>query len=343
VRRWKILGIVLSVSLGASQPVFAEPNVAALTKSPYKYPIHTQAGTFLICLKSYKGPEAQGLAEELAEYVRSSYGLPAYLLEVGSELRKAEEKRIAELKKQYQEMVEKMGADNVAPLKIKTHRIDPEYAVFIGGSKGGWKDDETALKYLKELRKKPAPPEKLLDKAVGATNADPKSKSYDPKYMAINPFKSAFVSRNPALPSIKRDDDKPDPFLKDLNAGEKYSLLKTSKAWTLVVKGYTGSTVVKDQDTDTSLLEKLMGGKLGSQMSASAMQAHELAKYLRSMKPSYNAYVLHTRYSSIVCVGEYDSMDDPQLLENARTLANLRIGSVDQLLATPGPMKIPRP
>ena len=325
----------------------AQPNVEALMKTPYKYPIHQQAGVYVITLKSYKGPEAQVLAEELADYVRNSYGLPAYLLDWGTDVREAEEKRIAELKKQHQELVKLNGQENVDPFRYKTHRMEPEFAVFIGGPKGGWKDDQTALKYLQELRKKPLPPEKLLDKIASAAPSTDKNNTKGPEtnYTPLSPFTSAFVARNPTLPKAKveNDADKPDPFLKEMNAGEKYNLLKCSKPYTLTVKVYAGQTILKDRSTDTSILEKLMGNKTGAQLNASAMQAHELADFLRRMKPAYESHVLHTRYCSMVCVGDYDKPDDPQLMENQKTLANLRIGAVEQLNASIKVMQIPRP
>jgi hypothetical protein len=70
------------------------------------------------------------------------------------------------------------------------------------------------------------------------------------------------------------------------------------------------------------------------------MQAHEVARVLRDMH--FDAYVLHTRYSSIVTVGGYDTVNDPLLLQNQRHLASLQLGSV-QMFATPMPMQVPRP
>lgn len=342
MNRWiRIAGLL--GCLGIASPAAAQPNIHALTKSPYKYPINSGAGTYVITLKGYKGQNAQALAEEFADYVRSSYGLPTYLLDLGSEMREAEEKRIAELKKQYDELVRQNGRENVAPLRYKTHVMEPQFGVFIGGPRGGWKEDETPLKVLKELRKKPLPPEKFCDRIYSASPRDPEGRANaEARTGAISPFGSAFISRNPTLPKPKPD-DKPDPFLKDLNADEEYSLLKTSKPYSLVVRVYSGQTVVRERGADTSTLEKLLGNKTGNLLSASGMQAHELARYLRAMKPSYDAYVLHTRYYSLVCVGNYAKPDDPQLLEVQRTLANLRIGNVEQLNSEIPVILIPRP
>jgi hypothetical protein len=343
MRRWLLVAGILS-GLGFGSHAVAQPNVEALTKGPYKYPIGPGAGAYVITLKGFKGQNAQVLAEEFAEYIRSSYGLPAYLLDFGSEMRKKEEERIAELRKQHAELVRQNGAENVAALRYKTHVMEPQFGVFIGGPKGGWKEDETPLAVLKKLREKPLPPEKFCDRVITATPRDAEGRANgEAKAGPISPFASGMISRNPTIPQPKNDENKPDPILKDLNAGEKYSLLKTSKPFTLVVRSYAGQTVVRERGADTSVLEKLMGGKSNNLLDASAKQAHELAKYLRAMKPSYDSYVLHTSYYSLVCVGNFDKPDDPQLMEIKRTLANLRIGNVEQLNADPLVMQIPRP
>jgi len=68
-----------------------------------------------------------------------------------------------------------------------------------------------------------------------------------------------------------------------------------------------------------------------------------VAEFLRGMKPtSFDAYVMHTRNSSIVCVGSYDRPDDPALLQMQKTIGGLKIGHLDQLMAIPLPMEIPK-
>ena len=62
---------------------------------------------------------------------------------------------------------------------------------------------------------------------------------------------------------------------------------------------------------------------------ASAEQAEAMAKALREMKDKFgnpmglDAYVLHTRTASLVTVGQYDSPNDPELLEKQRILNTL--------------------
>ena len=58
--------------------------------------------------------------------------------------------------------------------------------------------------------------------------------------------------------------------------------------------------------------------------------AVNLAKMLRELKPTNNtpraaeAYVLHTLSGSLVCVGQFDSADDPRMLAEQQRLELIR-------------------
>ena len=138
---------------------------------------------------------------------------------------------------------------------------------------------------------------------------------------------------------------KADDFLLSLNAGKPYSLIhKTKKDFTLVVKVYgtqfgqlqkPGDVVPAGGKADGELLER------------AAQQAQAVATVLRGLE--YDAYVLHTRYESFVCIGEYDSKDDPRLLAISEKLAGqpLKDKKTSQVIETfmekPLPAMIPRP
>jgi hypothetical protein len=54
------------------------------------------------------------------------------------------------------------------------------------------------------------------------------------------------------------------------------------------------------------------------------MQAHEIVRVLRdAMK--VEAYVMHTRYGSVITIGSYDSQDDPRLLQNKQMFGNFQM------------------
>ena len=92
----------------------------------------------------------------------------------------------------------------------------------------------------------------------------------------------------------------------------------------------------------------LGGTKDGEALDAAAQQAHELAKFLRQPALGFTAWVLHTRYSSVVCVGGFDGPGDAECQRLQRQIANLRFqakNGVDPigLMPTPMPVEVPRP
>jgi hypothetical protein len=169
----------------------------------------------------------------------------------------------------------------------------------------------------------------------------------------ISPFVRAFVIRNPTLPHQQPDQKKLDPFWKELNRGRPYNLLKCRKDWTLVIKVYEGGGVLQSAGTTPTkgngFLDMLgIGGKSHQILDANALQAESLAEFLRRYQ--FDTYVLHTRGSSIVTVGGYDSPEDQQLREMQQTISRLRfapiagdpLGNAHELFAQPLPMRVPR-
>ena len=174
-----------------------------------------------------------------------------------------------------------------------------------------------------------------------------------PQPIYVNPFKTAMVAHNPTI-ELKKEHDNPEvasQFLKDMNAEESYNLLKCSKAWTVMVKIYQGPTTMQEPKGPSLTRWLGFGKKDPEYLNASAAQAHQTAEFLRKMRPGYEAYVLHHRNCSLVCVGQYDTELDPSLLAAQRALAGLQIkgSSRDQyngivletLTDQPAAMKIP--
>jgi hypothetical protein len=161
------------------------------------------------------------------------------------------------------------------------------------------------------------------------------------------------VVRNPMVPNTTGNKPRWDPAWKSLNREEKYSLLKNPKPYTLVVKEYLGMNVIQQQQPSKSntFLDTLgLGGaKEGEALLGAGLQAHALAEFLRDPKLGFKAYVLHTRTSSVVTVGEFDGPKDPELQRVQRQIANLRFGTNRGqedpigLLTNPIPVEVPRP
>ena len=316
-------GLALLAAPGLGQ---AAPRVEADPGQEYR--ITPEAGNWLIIVKSYKGPQAAQMAHDLILLLRQRDNLPAYLF-----VRGEEEKR------KQQEYVQKMHelCPDVPNLRVRLVRVEEEYAVLAGG----YPDIDTARRALDGVKRlKPPEDDRLMDKLTTVGPAAAGENRAVVQAAPVNPFVTAFVVHNPTVPQETVDRNKPDPALKDLNAGRPYNLLACGHPWTLVVKDFPGAAVLQAQSSSGSFLSMLgLGSKSNSVLNASGMQAEEVAKVLRAM--SFTAYVLHTRTSSIVTVGAFDAPDDPQLVQLQRQLANLQLGPV-QCFARPLPMQVPQ-
>ena len=81
------------------------------------------------------------------------------------------------------------------------------------------------------------------------------------------------------------------------------------------------------KDGEKSVMERLFGNSDGQEMQAMAQQAVEFAKALRhpNFRPHpFDAYVLHTLYGSVVCVGQFDSPEDPAMVRTQQELEAIR-------------------
>jgi hypothetical protein len=328
----------------AGLPVGAVPAgpAAAPAPAPTLFPIGPEAGPWCICAAHYSGPEAAELARQVALELRNKHRLPAYIMNHGDQERARFE---AEQKAFY-------DRNPHLPRRSRTIRVQEQCAVLIGG----FKDFDAASAYLSTVRKLPMPELKLdggkpVYDTINFYEPDPQSKRTVVRPYALNPFSSAMVVRNPTLPLPRAPQRKFDPIWKTLNADEEYSLLKCPRPWTLLVKEYTGASVIQSQQAKPSSFLGLLGfgdGKSADRLGATAMQAHELARVLRDRRLGFEAYVLHTRTGSVVTVGGFDGPDDPALLRMQQRLAALKFGKQGGgdpigLLSQPLPAEVPRP
>jgi hypothetical protein len=327
-----------------------QPGVAPAVQT-HAWSAKPEHGGWMLCVKSYSGPNSQKLAEELATIIRTQYRTQCFLFEWGSEDRQREMERRKYVQEQLQreqapflqvqkEMKERAAAEGKVfidtPLKVRMGKVDyPEqWAVLIGG----FKDMDTARKALDTIRTWPVPKaDHLLDRAV-ITRPGENNQAGSAEGVYVNPFASSMVVPNP---SIRRTDQSQsvDPALVKLNEEEPMSLLKAKGKVTLMVKGFTMQSVTRQREEERSVMDKIFskgGPDSSEQLDATAKQARALAQSLRTpeMHRSINmagpklgisprpveSFVLHIRNGSIVTVGQFDSPEDPALLEMQRLL-----------------------
>jgi hypothetical protein len=294
------------------------------------YAITPDAGPWLICVAPFVGPQAPQLAHELVLEIRSRYHLPAFVLNKGEQERQEQRKKLDEIHRQYPE----------ATVPLRVTRIEDQCAVLIGG----YKDIDSAQRALKDVKKLPPPSSKKLMPVL--TQARPLENPSGENNMVlegafVNPFVNSFVVPNPTVHRERPVDNKPDPFLKKLNSGERYSVFRCKKPWTLAIATYQGYSAIGPASESGSFWNKLWGNNGGEMLEASGQNAHNLADALR--KKGFEAYVFHTRRGSVVTVGGFDSADDPRLKEMQQAVVTkLKYGQGLQMLAQPLPMEVPK-
>jgi hypothetical protein len=326
-------------------------------KPVYKYELKPEHGEFFVVVKTFHEKEAgdergraRQLAEGFAEYIRLECKLYAYVHESGWLMRQAQKKEKEEVIKVARAYYEKQGLTEAAIAieirkYVKLARILDEYTVFVAPGKGTLKNMDEGLEFAKYIRKLPAPPADFCDSLVVGTDRDIARE----KGEKVNPFLTVFAGRNPTLPKKEvtaATRPKADPLIMSLNAGKPNSLIhNTKKDFTLVVQTYGTQFGKVTKAGDATALP---GKSDGEMLERAAQQAHLVAEVLRKQNPPYEAYVLHTKFESFVCVGQYDSKDDPQLKLNAKNLARFSLKTksgeaIETFMAEPMPAMIPRP
>jgi hypothetical protein len=335
---------ILFVGLPALALAFV-PRLDAEPPPADPYTISADAGPWVICAASFMNEEGPGLARQLAEQLRTKYQLAAYVFDRGDVERR-------EYEEEHRKREEMYGVR--LPFRHPRNYVQ-SCAVLIGG----FQDMDAANAALKKIKALP-PPDLKLTTGQAAFDVEYVKDPNNPegtKGVRVNPFSRSFVTRNPVAPQSKNEAPKVDPAWKQLNANESYSLLKNPKPWTLVVKQYTGSVSIQDRrEPSTGMFDWLTksGRKPGEGIDAAGFQAHHLAEFLRDKNIGFDAYVLHTRTSSIVTVGGFDSPNDPELQRTRDRLERLSFradphsqpaanvkGDPIGLFANPLPMEVP--
>jgi hypothetical protein len=293
------------------------------------------------------GPNAPVLAVQLAEQIRTKHNMPAYIVNRGRDERRQADEEWARMRQASEEQ-------GLPPPRRRMVRIEEQCAVLIGGPGTGWADIDGASSSLKTVKRWELP-ELKLGNGIPAydimyePNRNAAGGKAEMRPVPVNPFTTSFVTRNPTVPQDARPKSKFDPAWEKFNKHEEYSLLKCPKPWTLVVKEYTGTTVLQTGGESSGFLEKLglAGSKEGQGITAAGYQAHELADFLHRLGFK-EVYVLHTRTSSIVTVGGFASVQDEDLLKTQDRLARLSFKGANGapvnlgLFARPMPMEVPR-
>jgi hypothetical protein len=370
-----------SVTSPPPQPPKIE--VEGVLKSDHPWVLKAEHGPWFICVKSYSrphiptpednGPSALALAETLAREIREQHRVQAFLFEYISDERKAEAAAIAaerekgrvflqqleDRKKQSELQGMEFIDDTRHTIHFKTVNYRDQVAVLVGG----FQSEEDARKAVEKMHGWEPPKEKILmDGAVVGRPAGDGKALIEKGY--LNPYKSVTVVPNPLVPRPKTTQavsSHLDPFLVKLNEGRPYNLLKATKSWTLAVKAFNAPVEIVGKDTDTSNMRQ-SNKKGGNALLAGEVQAEKMAEMLREMKGpdgkslGLEAFVFHTYHSSIVTIGQFDSANDPGMVQVQNLLSSIKINvsedkqGIKPVMNAPSlfesrfaPMAIPKP
>ncbi|HZU38503.1 MAG TPA: hypothetical protein VFA18_21440 [Gemmataceae bacterium] len=330
-----LAGLAALTATASAQAPAPDVQVFALTP---------QVGPWVVCVTSFMGDESARLAYDLTVELRQKYHLHAYIYNRAAEQRRQAEAEAQRIHERQLKILEREGADpNLVKLPVRKVHIEDQYAVVVGG----YRDLDAAHGALEKMRRLPPPSKQFL-----TANLKPSQGGSGVETEYLNPFQTCMALPNPTVPHEDMS-SKPDPFWKKLNANEPYSVFTCPKPWTLAVLVLKGASILKSGTDEPNALERLFGKRDAAieDLNAIALQAHTIAQVLREMpllkQNQMQAYVLHTRASSIVTVGAFDSMDDPRLKQMQKELAGLKLNSGQgnlqfRCFAVPRPMRVPQ-
>lgn len=342
-------------------PALTPAEIPTTLGTDHPWLVKPEHGAYLICVKSYSrparpdandpGPTARELAEALGTEIREVQKTNVYLFEYISEEKRAEYQAAAQARQRVQAFAASMdvykqksqlqGMEFLEPdqkVRYKTFNYRDQVAVLVGG----FKTDEEARKALDKIRTWAPPKNPLLMDGGAVVKPGANGQSVIEK-TRLNPYQQAMVVPNPAIPRAASASATPsmDPFVVKLNEGRPYNLLKATRSWTLGVKSFSAPVQITTRDDEGTSMRR-PGSSGADVLNAGAEQAEMLAKALREMKGpggrplGLEAFVLHTRTGSIVTVGQFDSPNDPALIEARRMLVNLKLNvSKDAMGAQP--------
>ncbi len=328
-------------------------SIAAQPQGPHPWAVKADHGAWMICVKSYGGPESRGLAETLAKEIRDKHKVASYLFERNAEERAGELAKIDAIRKSEQAKNEplmraqeqaKKEAEARGDLFIPTPLIlkipkpametQEQWAVFIGG----FATMDKASEGLTAVRKLTAPTDtSLLDRTTigGEETSQNGTSEFKSSWNYVNPYKVAMVVPNPAVAKANLEDKyKLEPWIVKINSDVPHSLLKAKKPWTLIVRNFSTPSKMAGKGGDGgSVFDRFRFDAKKSLLDVTAEEAERLAAALRHPdmhKGPFDAFVLHHRMGSIVTVGEYDSPDDPKLLATQDILKKITFAMNDK-------------
>lgn len=267
------------------------------------YQIGEESGPWMILAVTFSGDDAETQAKELALELRKRYKMPAFVHEMEIDLNEAGT----------------FGYDQKGnPRRMKYQRGDDirEIAVMVGNYPTV--DDVQAQRDLKKIKymrpeclelkdgktvSRPLAALRYMQQQIQSGFIDEtKSAVVENVKAGMGPMANAFVTTNPLLPREYYVPAGLDREVVEMNRDVKYSLLKCDKRYSVKIATFNGNVVI-----DQRKIKEIESGKqMPSKLIRAAEDAHDMTEALRAQ--GVEAYEFHDKYSSVVCIGNFDSI-----------------------------------
>lgn len=274
-------------------------SVEADPEKPYH--LSESNGPWMILACSFSGEGAAEQAHQLVLELRSRYKLEAYVHKVRFQLGEAPVRG-----------VNRFGEPRRG--KYRPGSEIEEYAVMVGNY--STVDDPEGQKVLNKLKlARPQCLELREDRPTNQTLAGWRlvqrqvQSALGSDKKTFGPMGHAFVTTNPMLPSDFFNAQGIDEFVLRLNSDVKHSLLNCPGKFTVKVATFTGEVILDQKEIQQSRQRDQQRDQ-SSKLIEAGEKAEKLTEALRKL--NYDAYCLHDRYASIVCVGSFESVGTPR-------------------------------
>ena len=285
----------------------AKPSRQPVQQATFEAPIENQtfslsqtSGPWLIMATTFSGEGAEQQATRLCSELTNQHGMKCYVHKMTFEFAKEGE--------QLGRGVDKYGD----PIKMRYRGGSQrdEWAVLVGDFTHV--EDSLAEKHLAQIKS-------IKPSSLNLGNDGETSQNYahirltqtalleklGRKPAADGPMRTAFMTRNPLLPSEYFVPKGVDKFVEKMNKGLKYSLLKADGRYTVKVATFKGRGVLQGATNAKSTSAKRKKADVDP-LAKAAADAHLLCEAMR--RQGWEAYEFHDREESYVTVGSYQSV-----------------------------------
>ena len=267
----------------------APPSFPLPTEPIEPYLLTQEAGPFMVHAHTFKGPNAEKLAQALAMELRSKDNLPAYVFRPKDFPMRSMIRNVPPTAPR--------GMNRAMLVYPELSRVKDEAAVLVGNEKT-LEGSEKLLHLVKKLR--PATMENLADWRPG---------------FKVKGLSRAIRTTNPFIPAEDLFPRKPDPMLVQMNQGP-HSIFTCPGKFSLQVSQFAGRATLGDSKyvNDGKFTSMLSHGRSPLQTAHEDAEklAASLARDKSVMQAGYVPYVYHDRYSSKVFIGAFNDPKDPE-------------------------------